>query len=96
MRCPVCRAENTEAGNCRRCRADLALLWSLESRRQKVLKAGWQAASCFDGEAVVQQAAQAHALRHGQDSRHLLALGHLFCGDFPAAQRCLLPGKKHA
>ena len=34
MRCPVCRAENTEETTCRRCRADLSLLAALEQARR--------------------------------------------------------------
>lgn len=34
MRCPVCRAENDRGPNCRRCRADLSLLFALEKQRR--------------------------------------------------------------
>jgi hypothetical protein len=37
MRCPVCKADNTEGPACRRCKADLSLLWSLEARRKELL-----------------------------------------------------------
>ena len=33
MRCPVCKAENAQGPACRRCKADLSLLFALEERR---------------------------------------------------------------
>ena len=39
MRCPVCRAENDQGPQCRRCRADLGLLFGLEKRRRQALDA---------------------------------------------------------
>ena len=37
MRCPVCKAENADAPQCRRCKADLSLLVALEQRRAQAL-----------------------------------------------------------
>ena len=37
MRCPACRAENDEGPQCRRCRADLSLLFALEEQRRAAL-----------------------------------------------------------
>ena len=39
MRCPVCKADNAEGPLCRRCRADLKLLFALEEQRQRSLEA---------------------------------------------------------
>ena len=33
LRCPACRADNAAGPNCRRCKADLSLLWALEQQR---------------------------------------------------------------
>src|SRR5262249_17865113 len=33
MRCPVCKAENAQGPACRRCKADLSLLFAVEARR---------------------------------------------------------------
>ena len=45
MRCPVCRAEVEQGPNCRRCRADLAMLFTLEEQRARALAAAyWYAA----------------------------------------------------
>jgi hypothetical protein len=37
MRCPVCKADNDQGPACRRCKADLSLLWALEARREALL-----------------------------------------------------------
>jgi hypothetical protein len=86
MRCPVCRAENTEA-TCRRCRADLTLLFAVEAERRRLLALAAEAAAHGDGERVVEHARDAHDLRRDQDSARWLALGHLLKRDFAAAFR---------
>jgi len=87
IRCPVCRAENTTAPLCRRCRADLALLFELEARRARALTAAARHALQRDGAAAARLACQAHWLRRGEDSRRLVALGQLLQGDFAGACR---------
>jgi hypothetical protein len=77
LACPVCRADNSEPGNCRRCRADLSLLWSVAAERRRLLDVCRQAACAGDGEEVIRQAGRAHALRRGEDTHRYLALGHL-------------------
>lgn len=37
MQCPVCKADNSQGPACRRCKADLSLLWELEVRREELL-----------------------------------------------------------
>ena len=34
LTCPVCRAENSQGPNCRRCKADLSMLFALETERE--------------------------------------------------------------
>jgi hypothetical protein len=85
MRCPVCRAENTSGPQCRRCRADLALLFALEDQRAHLLAAARTALTRADGREVVRLAAAAQDLRDGDDVRRLRALGHLLQRDFAAA-----------
>jgi hypothetical protein len=88
MRCPVCRAENSTGPQCRRCRADLALLFVLEAQRRRVLDQARAAVHRGDGPEAARLAAAAHALRRGEDSRRLLALGRLLQQDFAGAWRC--------
>ena len=35
MNCPVCRATNDQGAQCRRCKADLGLLFRLEAQRKR-------------------------------------------------------------
>ncbi len=87
MRCPVCRAENAQGPQCRRCRADLSLLFALEDQRGRLLATAAVCAARGYGEATARLAEQAHQLRRGPDSARLLALGRLLQGDFAAAWR---------
>jgi len=92
MRCPVCRAENTAGPQCRRCRADLSLLFALEGQRAHWLAAAQAALTRADGSEVLRFAAAAQQLRDGEDVRRLHALGHLLRRDFAAAWRsCVAP-----
>jgi hypothetical protein len=81
MRCPVCRADNNEGPNCRRCRADLSLLFALEERRTELLRQARARANQGDWPALVRLAEQAHALRHNADAAQLAAVGWLMQGD---------------
>jgi len=84
MRCPVCRAENTES-TCRRCRADLSLLLAVERERERLLAAASLAIASGDGQDALGHAKAAQGMRRGEDADRLLALSHLVCRDFPAA-----------
>jgi hypothetical protein len=85
MRCPVCRAENNVEPQCRRCRADLSLLFAVAAGRSRLRQeAARRAAAGAWGEAA-RLAGQAHGLRHGEDSRRLLAVAHLMQRDFAGA-----------
>lgn len=39
LNCPVCKAENAAGPNCRRCKADLAMLFALSEHRTQLLAA---------------------------------------------------------
>jgi hypothetical protein len=88
MRCPVCRAENSEGPHCRRCRADLTLLFRLEEQRGRLLELAAGCAVRGDGENTQRFAAAAQELRRGEDAARLLTLGYLLRGDFAAAWSC--------
>jgi hypothetical protein len=88
MRCPVCKAENSQGPQCRRCKADLSLLFALEERRGRELDAARRALAegrCSNAEA---HAAEANWLRRDEESLRLLAVARLFGRDYAGAWRC--------
>src|SRR5437660_2616966 len=87
-RCPVCKAENATGPQCRRCRADLALLFALEEQRRRLLAAANQHAARGEGGPTLAAAQAATALRVDEDVRRLRALGHLLARDFAHAWQC--------
>jgi hypothetical protein len=82
MLCPVCRATNDSGPACRRCKADLSLLFELESQRSAYLV---QTQARLGDEAACAAARRADDLRHGDDARRLLALACLLRGEHAAA-----------
>jgi hypothetical protein len=87
MRCPVCRLENVEA-TCRRCKADLSLLLTLEEARKHAFNKAASAAASGDGPAALRFAKDAHRLRDDADSWRSLAVAHMLLRDFPQALAC--------
>jgi hypothetical protein len=85
MRCPVCKAENVQGPQCRRCKADLGLLFALEGRRRQELEAARRCLAAGRWPHAVRHAAQAHWMQHDEESRRLLAVAHLLNRDFAAA-----------
>jgi hypothetical protein len=82
MRCPVCKAENAQGPLCRRCKADLSLLFQLEEQRAQLL----QAARADLSAGRWQQAADdADWMRSDEASLRLRVLTHLFSRDFAGA-----------
>lgn len=84
MRCPVCRAENDDV-TCRRCKADLTLLTTLEQARRHALAEAAHAAAAGDGVGTLEHAEKAHRLRADRESFRLLAVGCLLQRDFAKA-----------
>jgi hypothetical protein len=85
MRCPICRADNDSGPQCRRCRADLSLLWTLEAQRQRTLTGAYEALAAGQGRRLLGFAIHADGLRRDENSWRLMVLGHLLCRDFAAA-----------
>ncbi len=85
--CPVCRAANDQGPSCRRCRADLTVLFSLERQRDHWLQLARQAARRGDVETARERAARAHELRADEQSRGALAAACLLGRDFAGAYR---------
>ncbi len=88
LRCPVCKADNTQGPSCRRCKADLTMLFALEEQRDHLLALA-RAAFVAGGRSqeALAQAAQADSLRRDEESLRLVALGALLCRDFHLAWR---------
>jgi hypothetical protein len=82
MVCPVCRANNDSGPTCRRCKADLSLLFDLDSHRAAQLAT---AQSLLGDEAACTAAQAADDIRRGADAQQLLAVGALLCGDYAGA-----------
>ena len=85
MRCPVCKADNLQGPQCRRCKADLSLLFALEEQRRRMLA---EARRCFQrGEwrAAAHHAETADWLRNDDESQQLTAVAHLLEGRFAEA-----------
>ena len=88
MRCPVCRADNAEDATCRRCKADLSLLVTVEQARREALAHAANAAASGDGLRTLQYAEAAHRLRRDAESWRWLAVGGLLIRDFALATAC--------
>jgi hypothetical protein len=88
LRCPVCKAENAQGPTCRRCRADLSLLWQAEARRAWALAAARRALADGRWAEAAARTAEAHGLRGDAESRRLLAMTRLMRRDFAGAWSC--------
>lgn len=87
MRCPVCKAENSQGPACRRCKADVSLLYALDERRDGLLAAARLALSDGRWHDALAQVERAWRLRRGADAGRLLAVAHLLGRDFRQAWR---------
>jgi hypothetical protein len=87
MRCPVCKADNSQGPTCRRCKADLSLLFRLDEQRALLLQRAAEQIRQGHVEEARADARQAHQLRRDTDSGKLLAVIELLRGDYSAARR---------
>jgi hypothetical protein len=85
MRCPLCRADNDQGPHCRRCRADLSLLFRLDEQRRRSLVRGREELARGRTEAALALLDQAEALRRGDDVLRLRAVAHLLRREFARA-----------
>jgi hypothetical protein len=85
--CPCCKAANDAGPACRRCKADLSLLFAVEADRAAAVEQTRRlAAESRFPEALV-QLDRASQLRRGDDLSRLKAAVLLLARDFPAASR---------
>jgi hypothetical protein len=87
LRCPVCKADNAAGPACRRCKADLSLLFALEQRREGLLTEARAAVAAQAGRLALLAALEADSLRRDEESLRLVALAALLCRDFHLAWR---------
>ena len=85
MTCPLCKASNDAGPACRRCRADLALLFAVEACREAELAAARSALAQGRPEVALNQALRADDLRHGADAARVAAAAALLARDFATA-----------
>jgi hypothetical protein len=85
MRCPVCKADNAQGPQCRRCKADLSLLFALEEQRRRELASARRSLIAGDWQAALDRAEEADWLRADEESWRLAALSHLLGRNFDAA-----------
>jgi hypothetical protein len=88
MRCPVCKADNAQGPQCRRCKADLTLLFTLEEQRERVLGEARRSLRRGEWREALRHAETADWLRRGDDSCRLRAAAHLLGREFAAAWQC--------
>ncbi len=81
--CPCCKALNDAGPNCRRCKADLALLFAIEADRSALIE---RACSSNYVEAL-DALGRAEQLRQGDDISRLKAAVKLLQRDFAGALR---------
>jgi hypothetical protein len=85
MQCPVCRAANDQGPTCRRCRADLSLLFDLDEQRHRLLAAARQALVRGQAGAALALAVRASGLRRDEEGRRLMAVCQLLQRHFAQA-----------
>ena len=88
MRCPVCKAENTQGPACRRCKADLSLLFQLEQQRAHALAESARLLTAGRTDEADALAEKADWMRGDEESRRMLALTRLMRRDFAGAWGC--------
>jgi hypothetical protein len=83
--CPACRADNAEGPACRRCKADLSLLFALEADRAFSLSSARSALAAGEPARALPAALRARMLRRDDESGRLAAACALCAGDFALA-----------
>jgi hypothetical protein len=88
MKCPVCKAQVEQGPQCRRCRADLSLLFRLEEQRSRALAAARAWLDLGHPEDALAMLDRVDSLRRDVDLVRLRAVCHLLQRDFAGAWRC--------
>ncbi len=85
LRCPVCRADNTRGPNCRRCKADLSLLFTLEQQRTCHIQAAREAIRAEDWSLAEYHIVEADTIRNDETIGQIEATVALLRRDFQRA-----------
>lgn len=85
MRCPVCKAVVDQGPQCRRCRADLSLLFDVEKQAETARTAAASFVCQGRREDSLRMAEGAFATHADSESQRLLAVLHLLRRDFAGA-----------
>jgi predicted amidophosphoribosyltransferase len=87
LSCPVCKADNSVAPNCRRCKADLSLLWALEDQRASLIAEARQLYELANYQEALRSVQSAIDLRDGPDTQRWLAILNVLTERFGEAWR---------
>lgn len=85
LTCPCCRASNDAGPACRRCKADLSLLFAVADRRGFLVSEARKLAAGGKFADALRSLEEAAALRAGDDVRRLSAAVRLLDGQYAAA-----------
>src|SRR6266508_3841413 len=85
--CPCCKASNDAGPNCRRCKADLALLFALEGDRASRLERARRLATESRFASALAELNRAEQLQQGDEVVRLKAAVMLLNRDFAGALR---------
>jgi methylphosphotriester-DNA--protein-cysteine methyltransferase len=85
LRCPVCKAENAQGQTCRRCKADLSLLFQLEEQRTRTLAEARRRLAAGRPDEADALAEEADRMRSDAESRRLRAMTRLMRREFAGA-----------
>jgi hypothetical protein len=80
--CPLCKVANEVGPQCRRCRADLSLLFAVEAQREAHFAAAREALAQGEPVLASHEARRADELRHGPDLARFRAVVALLRRDF--------------
>ena len=83
--CPCCRAGNSAGPNCRRCSADLSLLFKLEGDRESLLANAGHHLAAGNVSDALRLLSRAESLRPGEDIARLRAVANLLNLDYRTA-----------
>jgi hypothetical protein len=86
LRCPVCKAD-TATATCRRCKADLTMLFTLEEDRAALLRRARRLLASGRAAEAAEAARHANGLREDEESLKVVAMASLLLGDHHEAWR---------